>query len=49
MFISFHNVCGKVCRICGKVLNFNVSRSSDLCPQSITNAEKCQGGGDKLL
>jgi len=27
---------------------FNVLRGSDLCQQSITNAQKCQEGGDKF-
>ena len=27
---------------------FNVLRSSDLSEQSITNAQKCQAGGDKF-
>ena len=44
--------CGKVCVL--DVLqgdtydDLNVSQSSDLSEQSITNAQKCQEGGDKF-
>ena len=41
-----YNVCIKV-YFCGKVCDLNVIRSCDLSEQSITTAQKCQGGADK--